>query len=438
MDEKMIQKYINILENELIYAQGCTEPIAIAFAAAKAREVLGDFPERLEVGASGNIIKNVKSVIIPNTNGLYGIEAAAVAGAVAGNSNKKLELLASLSGTDIEKVKSLLAKENYCTVHRLNNGEKLHIIIEAEAKGHRVFVEVKRCHTNVTKIVKNGEVIYEEKNTESSDESQNCITTDYSCLSVEAIIKFANSVDLERVRGILERQYECNMKISEEGLTNFYGANVGKILRKNGDDSVRNRAKYSAAAGSDARMNGCLLPVVINSGSGNQGITASVPVIVYSQEWGKTKEQCLRAMLVSNLIAIHQKSMIGSLSAFCGAVTAACGSGAALTYMKGGTLKQIEMTIKNALGNMSGLFCDGAKSSCAAKIATTVDAAIMAHEMSMEGQVFGHGEGIVDEEIEVTMRNVGRIGAEGMDCVDNIILDIMVGGSRKFSNFVDF
>ena len=422
MDIKLQEKYYQILRKELVCAQGCTEPIAIAFASAKAREVLGALPDKIAIGASGNIIKNVKSVVIPNTGNMVGLKAAAVVGAVGGNAELELEVLRPVTAKDLKKARELLRNPDYCTVSHLKSEEKLHILLTQWNGSDTVSVEIKTHHTNIVKITKNGNTLFENDSYKSEDGSE----LDYDCLSVEGIYEFALNGNLDPIRDVLENQINCNVAISNDGLKHVYGANVGKVLQRHNGETIQNRARYRAAAGSDARMNGCLLPVVINSGSGNQGITVTLPVVSYCEYMGKTHEECLRALAMSNLISIHEKHQIGSLSAFCGAVTAACGSGAAITYLKGGSLDRIEMTITNALANMSGLFCDGAKSSCAAKIASAVDAAIMASEMAEEDCVFQPGEGIVDSSIETTISNIGRIGAKGMEEVDNIVLDIMV------------
>lgn len=421
MNKKTIDKYIGILKEELVPALGCTEPIAIAFASARAVRILGKIPNQIIVKCSGNIIKNVHSVIVPNSDGLKGIETAAILGAVGGNSDKELEVLSSVTDEDINKTKKLSKLNDFCRIELLKSEANLHIVTEMVAEKDKAIVEIVNEHTNIVREQLNDTILFEK------DLEADCAkkTTDRSCLNVKDIIDFANSVDICEVQDLLSKQIGCNTKISEEGLKNSYGANVGKTLLSIGND-VRMRAKAKAAAGSDARMNGCVLPVVINSGSGNQGLTVSLPVIEYAKEWKVSDETLYRALLVSNLVAIHQKTSMGRLSAYCGAVSAACGSGAAITYMKNGDYSCICNTIKNTLANVSGIVCDGAKSSCAAKIASSVDAALMGYYMTMEKNAFKSGEGVVANEIENTIQNIGRLGRDGMKLTDVEILNIII------------
>ena len=419
--KELYAKYADVLREELIAALGCTEPIAIGYAGAVARRELGQMPERLTVEASGNIIKNVKGVVVPNSGGQKGIAPAAILGALGGDPDKKLEVLSTVSPADIEKSRELDAA-GMCTVSLLFGVTNLHIILTAEGGGHTVVVEIAESHTNIVRLEKDGVIVkggaYSPV-TENIDHSRDFMT-------VESILDFAENCDLAAVMDVLDKQIECNTKISVEGLTKPYGVNVGKSLLESRGDDVRTRARAHAAAGSDARMSGSDLPVVINSGSGNQGITVSIPVIVYAQELGVSKEKLYRALLISNLVALHQKSGIGKLSAYCGAVSAACGSGAAIAWLQGATLGQINDTITNTLGNISGMTCDGAKPSCAAKIASAVDAALMGSDLAMQGRAFASGEGIVKETAEETIRSVGRMAREGMRSTDEEILRIMI------------
>lgn len=419
MDKKIYTNYIKILEHELIPALGCTEPIAIAYAAAKAREVLGEFPDCIEMCCSGNIIKNVKGVTVPNSRGLRGIEAAAVLGVVGGDASKELEVLQGVSQADIRKAQELV-KEKYCTCSLQEGVANLYIVAKAVKEEHCAEVTIINRHTCITKIVKDGEVLLE-KNLEGTAPD-----VDRTLLNVNDILEFADTVAIGDVKEILDRQITYNSAISEEGIRHSYGASVGRTLLEAYGNDVRIRARARAAAGSDARMSGCSLPVVINSGSGNQGMTVSLPVIEYAKEKGASGEQLYRALVVSNLIAIHQKKYIGSLSAYCGAVSAACGAGAGITYLEGGTREEVGLTIVNTIANVGGIVCDGAKSSCAAKIASSVDAAILAHHMAMEHHAFQPGEGIVQKDVEDTIKSMGYIGRVGMKSTDIEILNIMI------------
>ena len=421
LDKNSYDQYVSILQKELIPALGCTEPIAIAYASAVARKTLGCTPQKIIAACSGNIIKNVKSVTVPNSGGLKGIEAAATIGAVGGNPEKKLEVLTEVTEEDIKMAKELL-KTDFCSVEVLSGIANLHIIITAFAGNDKVMVEIIDTHTNIVRIEKNDKIIFK-ANTQKEDDAE---TIDWSRLNIESIIEFANVVKIEDVEKILSRQIEFNTLISNEGLAHQYGANIGKTLLNEYGNSIRVRAKAKAAAGSDARMSGCVLPVVINSGSGNQGMTVSLPVIEYAKELGVGKEKLYRALVVSNLVAIYLKSGIGRLSAYCGAVSAACGSGAAITYLYGGDYDRISKTITNTLGNVSGIVCDGAKPSCAAKVASSLDAAIMAHYLSMQDDSFISGEGLVKDDVEKTIESIGRLARDGMKETDVEVLKIMV------------
>ena len=422
LTKELYQNYIVILKSELIEALGCTEPIAIAYATAKAKAVLGKQPKRMEVGCSGNIVKNVKGVVVPNTGGLIGIAAAAIAGVVGGDSDKGLQVLESVRSEDYNKIKNLL-EEDYCSVYHLKGVENLYITAKVFSDDESAEVNIKDSHTNIIKIVKNGEVLFEN---EAGDHNDLVSTGDRSLLNVKDIIEFAETVDLEELRELLTNQIQMNTAISEEGLKNDYGVSVGKTLLKYYGDDIKVRAKAKAAAGSDARMSGCSLPVVINSGSGNQGITVSLPVIEYARELNVSEEKLFKALIISNLVSIHQKELIGKLSAYCGAVSAAAGSGAGITYLHGGSYEDISKTIVNTIANVGGMVCDGAKPSCAAKIASAVDAAILGHQLSTQGSVFRNGEGLVKDGVEATIESLGRLGKIGMETTDIEIINIML------------
>ncbi len=416
------QAYVQILEEELIPAMGCTEPIAIAYGAAKARETLGTLPEKVLVKASGNIIKNVKSVIVPNTGGLRGIEAAAAAGIVAGESDRMLEVISQVGEREQEAIREYMKSHSIC-VEGLEGDRVFDLWVIVSAGEDQVKVRIANYHTNLVYLEKNGQVL---RNLPVEGEEENGLT-DRSLLNVWDIFDFAETVDLADVQGVIGRQISYNMAISQEGLTGNYGANIGKVLRNTyGSEDVVLRAKAAAAAGSDARMGGCEMPVVINSGSGNQGITASVPVIVYAEELGVSQDKLYRALVLSNLIAIHQKTGIGRLSAYCGAVSAGAAAGAGIAYLSGGGYQDIIHTVVNALAIVSGMICDGAKASCAAKIAAAVDAGILGYHMYQEGQQFYGGDGILSKGVEATLENVGRLGRVGMSGTDKEILKIML------------
>lgn len=416
------ENYVQILHEELVPALGCTEPISLALGAAKLREVLGSIPERVVVQASGNIIKNTKGVIVPNSGGQKGIDAAICIGIIAGDPNKNLEVLEDATPELIEEAK-LYRKKMSFQLEVLRSMAKLHLIITGEGNGHQALVEIIHQHTYIVRIERDGELLF----SAPFDENDSSGTlTDRSTLAVQKIVEFAETVPLEQVATIIENQIACNSAISREGLSHRWGVNVGSNLIKHYGSDIRIRAKAAAAAGSDARMSGCVLPVVINSGSGNQGMTASMPVIEYAKELGTNHETLIRALVISNLCAIHQKTKIGRMSAYCGAVSAACGAGAAITWMHGGTYKQIEETMTNTLANVSGILCDGAKPSCAAKIASSVDAAIMAYYLSSENQSFVSGDGIVKNTLENTITGIGKIANEGMVGTDSTILSIMI------------
>ena len=423
LDEKIYNGYLEILKEEIVPAMGCTEPIAIAYASAKAKEVLGEIPKKVIVWCSGNIIKNAKCVTVPNTGDLVGIKASSIIGILAGDASKGLEVINTVDEDSIEKANELV-KGDLCEVKRLETEIQLHILVEAYGEKDKVTVETKYAHTNICRITKNDEVLFEIK--EEPDKYLG-VFVDRGILNVKDIYEFANTVKIEDVKELLDKQIDYNIRISEEGLKGTYGIGIGKvILESYPGDSVVTKLKAYAAAASEARMTGSSLPVMTNSGSGNQGMTTSIPVIIYCKEKGLSQEQLYRGLVFSNLMTIHQKTGIGRLSAFCGAVSAGCASGAAITYLEGGSLEQINKTVTNTLANISGIVCDGAKASCAAKIATSIDAAMMAHYLAMSDQAYRANTGILKENIEDTITAVGRLGKEGMKETDKKILDIML------------
>ena len=422
MEQQIYQGLINILKKELVPALGCTEPIAIAYAAAKAREVLGSMPDHITVKCSGNIIKNVKGVIVPTTGNMKGIETSAILGVVAGNSEGKLEVLEGVQQEDIQRTRELLG-QNICEVQILNGVSNLQIIVVVTKGEDIVEVEIRDYHTNIVRIVKNGESKCSQDKQKTEETRTDELVKE---LTLELIYEFANTVCIDEIKDILDRQISYNTQIAKEGLRNMYGANVGKTILKNYGEDVKMLAKAYPAAGSDARMGGCNLPVIINSGSGNQGMTVSLPVIIYAHHLNVSDELLYRALAFSNLIAVHLKSGIGKLSAYCGVVSAACGSGAAITYLHQASLETISKTITNVLGNVSGIVCDGAKSSCAAKIASAVDAALMGHYLAMDDNTYGVGEGLVKENVEKTICTIGKMGRDGMKQTDVEILNLMI------------
>mgnify|MGYP000153894588 FL=1 len=417
------QAYINILKEELIPAMGCTEPIALAYAAAVAERELGVLPDRVVVGASGSIIKNVKSVIVPNTGHMKGIEAAAAAGIVAGDADKELEVISQVTPEQIGQIKEFLEKTDIQVEH-IDNGLTFDIIVTMYKGESYSKVRIANYHTNVVLIEKDGNV---KKEVKVDGETEGGLT-DRTLLNMADIWDFANTVDVADVKPILGIQESYNWAIAEEGMKNQYGANVGKVLVSAVGEDVATRARAMAAAGSDARMDGCELPVVINSGSGNQGITASVPVLVYAKELKVDEEKKYRALALSNLTAIHQKTPIGRLSAFCGAVSAGAGAGAGIAYLNGGDFDVVSHTVSNALAIVSGMVCDGAKPSCAGKIATAVGAGILGYQMYIRGQQFCGGDGIVADGVDQTIANVGRVAKEGMKETNETIIKVMIGG----------
>lgn len=422
MEPLLYNAYVDILHEELLTAMGCTEPIAIAYAAAVAREVLGALPESMKIYVSGNIVKNVKSVIVPHTGGLKGIEAAAAAGAVAGRAKENLEVLSNVSSDQLQEIADYLETAKL-TVEESDRGCVFDIEIRAFCGEHSSLVHITGRHTDIVRIEKDGEALV----CREASDSECAPLTDRALLNVEDIVRFADIANLNDVRDVLEKQIALNTAIAEEGINGEYGAGIGKIMLASFGSGVANRAKAMAAAGSDARMSGCELPVVINSGSGNQGITASVPVIVYAKDLKKDKDSLLRALLVSNLVTIHLKTGIGRLSAYCGAISAGCGAGAGIMYLHGGRQREVAHTVVNALAINSGVICDGAKASCAAKIVSSVEAGLLGMYMYMRGSEFFDGDGIVTKGVESTIKNVGELAREGMRETDKKIIRLMLG-----------
>lgn len=421
MKKMLEQAYIEILRQELIPAMGCTEPIAVAYAAALAAKHLPGLPETVTVSVSGNIIKNVKSVVVPNTGGLHGLEAAAAAGIIAGDPEKQLLVISQVTEAEKKQIASFLQEAAF-RVEESPSDELFDIHITLEGNGHTTESRICGSHTNVVQIAVDGQTQFSRQIQTAREEEK----SQKELLTVADIVEFADTVPLERIRPILERQIACNMAIAREGLDHDYGARIGQVLLSAHGDDVATRAKAYAAAASDARMGGCEKPVVINSGSGNQGITASVPVVIYAQELQAEEETLYRALAVSNLITLHLKSGIGPLSAYCGAISAGCGAAAGITYLQGGKFKEVAHTVVNAIAINSGVICDGAKASCAAKIASAVEAGILGMEMYRRGSQFLSGDGIVTKGVENTIRNVSLLASEGMRKTDSEIIKIML------------
>lgn len=420
MDKTKYDNFVAILKGELIPAMGCTEPIAIAFAAAKAREVLGKLPGRIVIRCSGNIIKNVKGVVVPNSGGRKGVEVAAVLGVVAGKSELGLEVISHAKQDDIDKT-GLLCGLGICRCELEEGEENLFIRAELTAEQETAAVEIRNKHNHIARIEKNGQLLFEQPAASILEYG------DKSKLTVRDILQFANEVDFDDVSDIIGKQIQYNSAISKEGLTNKWGAQVGRTFLECGGNDLRIKARAAAAAGSDARMNGCDLPVIINSGSGNQGITCTMPVVVYAEEMGVDKNTLYRALVLTNLISIHQKRYVGNLSAYCGAVSAGAAAACGIAYLNGADYEVIGKTLINSLGNVGGIVCDGAKASCAAKISSAVDAGIMGYEMAKRDLFFPFGEGLVEKDYEQTIQNIGRMGCYGMKSTDVEILNIMIG-----------
>ncbi len=419
LTKEKYSEYCNILKEELVPAMGCTEPIAIAYICAKARAVLGTFPETCELSVSGNIIKNAKSAVVPHTGGMRGIEAAAVAGIVGGAADARLEVLSAITDEDIAKMREVI-KTLPITVSIAESELAFDISVQLKHGEDTVFARIASRHTNIVLIKKNGEDIYEGK-------VEADVAKKKSDISVEQIVEFADTVDVEDIKDTLDRQIAYNMAIAEEGISGNWGANIGKVYLSSYTEDISIRAKAYAAAGSDARMNGCELPVIINSGSGNQGMTASIPVIIYWQSMQLPREKLYRALALSNLLTIHIKQGIGTLSAYCGAVAAGAAAGAGIAYLHGGGFREIAHTLVNALAIDSGVICDGAKASCAAKIATAVENGILGFNLFRTGNQFFGGDGIVTKGVENTIANICRLARDGMRQTDREILKIMIG-----------
>lgn len=430
---ELVETYCAILKEELVPAMGCTEPIAIAYAASILRDVLGRDPEAVTARLSGNIIKNVKSVIVPATGGQHGIAAAIAAGVIANAPEKKLQVLTGLSESDHDRIRAYLEKTPI-EICEYDSPYPFDLFLSGKAGEESVCVRISHRHTNVVLLERNGKDVFSSyfqgamlDCAAHPREEHEGERADRSLLSVKEIVEFAETVPLDGLYEVLTRQIEMNIAIAEEGLRSEYGASIGRVIYGDGSCSLRDRARAYAAAGSDARMSGCELPVCILSGSGNQGITASVPVLVYAKEIGASEEETLRALLVSDLITIHQKTGIGCLSAYCGAISAGCGAGAGICYLLGGRYYEIAHTLVNALAILSGTICDGAKPSCAAKIAMAVEAGILGYDMMRAGKQFYGGDGIVTKGVENTIRNVGKLAREGMSETDKEIIRIMLG-----------
>lgn len=428
LTDELCKLYENILIEELQPAMGCTEPIAIAYGASILRDALGENPYSVTVKLSGNIIKNVKSVIVPSTGGMRGIETAICAGIIAACPQKRLEVLSTLCEKDVPRIAEY---KSTCkiTVEELNSPCTFDLFMECAGKSGLASVRISENHTNVVSVMING--VDKTAEYKSCSEAEASGSADRTLLTVENIVEFAEKADITRLRPIIKRQIDMNLFIAEEGLKSYYGASIGKLLYKEGAVDLQTKAKAYAAAGSDARMSGCELPVCIISGSGNQGITASVPVVIYAREMGMDEETLIRALIVSDLITVHQKTGIGCLSAYCGAISAGCGCGAGISYLMGGRFHEIAHTVVNAVAILSGTICDGAKASCAAKIAMAVEAGIMGYEMAKTGRQFFGGDGIVTKGVENTIRNIGLLAREGMSETDKKIISIMLGKDEK-------
>ena len=420
MRADMTESFLQILTEEMIPAMGCTEPIALAFASARAREVLGGFPERMLARCSGNMIKNVRCVTIPNSGGLTGIETACTLGAFGGDASRVMEVLEAVTPENRVEAVSFIERGG-CTVDYLDSEIPLHFIIEVERGNDRVSVEVRHAHTNIVRIEKNGETVYQNQAAIAQSEG-----ADRSMLSVDNIKEFADTIEISRVKALMDQAIRYNMDIAYEGMSGDYGLGIGRVLRDTYPDSCITRMKAYAAAASEARMAGCDMPVIINSGSGNQGLASTVPVIVYAREKALPQETLYRSLVFSCLLTTYQKEFIGKLSAFCGAVSASCAAGAAITYMVGGTLQQIKDTIANTLADIPGIICDGAKISCAAKIASALDAAMFSHALAMRGKTYAAFTGILKQDAGETISCVGYIGKVGMAQTDKEIVRVML------------
>ena len=421
MEKQVYDQYLQILHEELVPAMGCTEPIAIAYAAALARQALDCLPERVDVKASANIIKNVKSVVVPHTGELRGIAAAVAAGVVAGRADDQLQVLSYVTKAEIKEISSFLNTVPISVVPS-DTPYVFDIQVRVYAGEETAFCQIAGHHTNVVCLSKNDKILCQNPYEEQVAANK----ADRGLLSIADIVEFADTVDIKDVEAVISKQIECNTAIAKEGLSGKWGSNIGCVLLQAYGNDVHTRAKAMAAAGSDARMSGCEMPVVINSGSGNQGLTTSLPVIVYAEELGVTKEELYRALVLSNLVTIHLKTGIGTLSAYCGATSAGCGAGAGICYLHGGKNDAVAHTVVNALAINSGMICDGAKASCAAKIASAVEAGLLGWQMQTQGSEFSGGDGIVTKGVENTIRNVGRVAKNGMVDTDREIIEIMI------------
>lgn len=422
MNKHTYDCYVNILKAELLPALGCTEPIAVAYAASLARDALGAIPDAVEISVSGNILKNVKSVVVPHTNGLKGIKAAAAAGIIAGKADLKLQCISNVTEDELQRIREYVTESKF-SVTQSDSGCIFDIIVRVSNGDHNACARIVGHHTNVVHIDKDG-IATLDALVESDDVK--CCCPESDTLNVADILEFADKVKLDDVSEVIERQIQYNTAIANEGLTNDYGARVGKLLINNFGSDIHNVAKATAAAGSDARMNGCTMPVVIVSGSGNQGMTTSLPVIVYAKHLGSSREQLVRALVLSNLVTIRLKSRIGRLSAYCGAVSAGCGAAAGVCKLRGGNANEISHAIVNAIAIDSGIICDGAKSSCAAKIASAVEAGLVGMEMALSGVNFSGGDGILVDSVEATIDNVGDIARDSMRETDETIIKLMI------------
>ena len=415
------QEFFQILEEELVPAAGCTEPISLAFAGAKARELLGEIPDKITIACSGNLIKNIRCVTVPNTGNLVGIEASLLAGIIGGDASKKLEVISDITQNHLEEIHTLLAK-NIIETTLLDTPINLHYILHCESKHHNCEIEVKNLHTNITRIMLDGELIHQK---DTANKEFFGVETDRSFLTVERILTFIDTVDVDKIKPYIEPQVFYNMAIADEGIKRRFSVSIGPTIIKH-DHSIYGKMKAYAASASEARMSGCSLPVITNSGSGNQGIASSIPIILYAKHKCVNEDKMYRALALSNLLTIYQKSFIGRLSAFCGAISATVSSGAAMTYLEGGNLEQIKMTIINALANVSGVVCDGAKPSCASKIVTGLEASFLGHFLAMDNHSYNPFSGIIKKDADETISAIGKMANLGMKETDHVILNIML------------
>lgn len=430
MEPTTENELLNILKEELVSASGCTEPVSLAYAAAAGREYLEEVPLQITAKCSGNIVKNVRCVRIPHSGGMVGIDAAVALGALAGDAKMRLKVLEAVTAKQREQAR-LFLQQGRCQICFLDSPVPLHFIIELDGEKNHVLVEVKYSHTNIVRLEKNGVSVMDCPGEKGQDMAP---AADRSLLNIENIRDFADQIAVERIQDLFDRQIQYNMRIACEGMSGKYGLGIGRVIRDTAPECVTSRMKAFAAAASEARMAGCEMPVIINSGSGNQGIASSVPVIVYAQENGISMEKLYRALAFSALLTVYQKEYIGKLSAFCGAVSASCAAGAAITYLCGGTLRQIRNTIDNTLANIPGILCDGAKISCASKIATSIDAAMMSHNLAMRGCAYEANSGLLQEETGKTISCVGYIGKVGMQETDREIIRMMMESETAGGN----